>query len=290
MSGATIREARADDFPRVLPLLREFRNEQLTDADWHRLFEDHSGVQGDTFGYVLEDAGEVVGFIAAIRSEREVRGERLRFVNASSWIVRDAYRAHSLPLFVKLLADRQAVVTNLSPTPQVLEMMLKLGFTRLDMTQRILVPSLAGLFGKARVVTGRAALERELTGEPLRFLRDHDLPFHRHALVRAPEGSCYLMANRSSKQVRRGLRLPFARVHHVSAPDVLVRHAPQVALRLALAFGVVGVVVDERMLGGAVPAHSRPRPGGARTAAYRSKVVEGTDVDGLYTESVLLNF
>jgi hypothetical protein len=50
------------------------------------------------------------------------------------------------------------------------------------------------------------------------------------------------------------------------------------------------MIVDDRALGGAVPWHSFMRPGGERTAAFRSASLAAEDIDGLYTEAVLLNF
>src|SRR5207249_6495381 len=119
----TIRDARADDFPRVHPLLLEFRNKGLDREHWSQLFVDHSGLQDGRFGWVLADGDEVVGFIGTILSERTVRGEKVRFCNTSSWIVKKEYRAHSLALHARVLADESVAVTNLSATPGVLKLL-----------------------------------------------------------------------------------------------------------------------------------------------------------------------
>ncbi len=50
------------------------------------------------------------------------------------------------------------------------------------------------------------------------------------------------------------------------------------------------MIVDDRMLHGTVPWHSFMRPGGERTAAFRSERLTAEDIDGLYTEAVLLNY
>ena len=287
-----IREARAEDFPGVYPLLLEFQNKGLAREHWKQLFVDHTGLQDGRFGWVLLDGEEVVGFVGTILSERTVRGERVRFCNTSSWIVKSAYRAHSLALHAKVLADDSVAVTNLSPTAQVLKLLPKLGFTLMDKSERIIVPALApkALFDRCAVLTKGSALEGALQGEPLRFFRDHQLPYNRHALVRAPEGDCYLMMNRSRKAVAGKVRLPFARVHHLGAPDIFARHSERIATKIAASFGVVGMIVDERMLRGHVPWHSFARPGGKRQAAFRSKRITADDIDGLYTEAVLLNY
>jgi len=134
------------------------------------------------------------------------------------------------------------------------------------------------------------AFEGALDGERLRFFRDHQLPFNHHALVRAPEGDCYVMMNRSLKALLGKLRLPFARVHHIGAPEVFTRHTEKLVVRIAAALRVVAMIVDERMLRGRAPWHSFARPGGKREAAFRSNKLTEEDIDGLYTEAVLLNY
>ena len=61
-------------------------------------------------------------------------------------------------------------------------------------------------------------------------------------------------------------------------------------MRVAASLKVVAMIVDDRMLRGAAPWHSFMRPGGERTAAFRSDVLSAADIDGLYTEAVLLNY
>jgi acetoacetyl-CoA synthetase len=288
----TIREARGDDFSRVYPLLLDFHNKHVSEEHWKQLFIDHTGLQHDRYGWVIVDGDRVVGFLGTILSERTVRGEKVRLCNTSSWIVKSEYRAHSLALHAKVLAYEGIAITNLSPTPQVLKMVEKLGFTLMDKSERIIVPVITPrtFTDRCEVLTGALELERALEGEPLRFFRDHQLPYNHHALVRAREGDCYIMMNRSPKTIAGKLRLPFARVHHIGAPDVFMRHTERIVARIAASLKVVAMVVDERMLRGRAPWHSFARPGGRRTAAFRSDKLTAEDIDGLYTEAVLLNY
>jgi hypothetical protein len=288
----TIREARGEDFPRVYPLLHEL-NPEITREQWQQLFVDHSKVQNDRYGWMLVDGGEVVGFLGTTIGERLVRGERLRLCNTTAWTVRKEYRAHSLSLYARVLADKRLEVTNLSPTQQVLAMMQKLGFSLMDKTERIILPVVtpASLLDRARVLTHPEEVERALEGESLRLFRDHQLPYNRHALLLAPEGPCYLMMNRSPKAVAgRRIKIPFARVHHIGAPEIFNRHTEKASAYIATAFGVAAMIVDERMLRGRIPWHSFERRGGPKQAAFRSSKLTDQDIDGLYTEAVLLNF
>jgi acetoacetyl-CoA synthetase len=288
----TIREARTDDFERVYPLLLDFKNPHLSKENWRQLFVDHSGLQNDHFGWVLVDADEVVGFVSTILSERTIRGEKMRLCNTSSWIVKHEYRAHSLALHAKVTADKGVAVTNLSATPRVLQLLEKQGFTLMDKSERIIFPvlTLEALRDCCEVLTSASAVRRALQGESLRFYRDHQLPHNHHVLLRTPAGNCYLLMNRTFKTVCGRVRLPFARVHHVGAPDIFVRHLAKLVVRVAASLRTVAMIVDDRMLHGIAPWHSFMRPDGKRNAAFRSDKLAADDIDGLYTEAVLLNY
>jgi acetoacetyl-CoA synthetase len=287
-----IREARADDFERVYPLLLEFENPHLKTEHWRQLFVDHTGLQNGHFGWVLVDGGDIVGFVGTILSERTIRGEMVRLCNTSSWIVKPEYRAHSLALHAKAIADQSVTVTNLSPTAQVLKLLEKLGFTLMDKSERIILPVVTPrtFMDNCEILTKSDAVQVALKGENLRFFRDHQLPFNHHVLLRMAGADCYLMMNRTLKTIRGDLRLPFARVHHISAPEIFVRYLEKLVVRVAASLKVVAMIVDDRMLRGTVPWHSFMRPGGKRNAAFRSKRLGAEDIDGLYTEATILNY
>ena len=269
----TIREARAEDFERVYPLLVEFENAHLKTEHWRQLFIDHTGLQNGHFGWVLVDGDDIAGFVSTIWSERKFRGETVRLANTSSWIVKPAYRAHSLALHAKVIADQSVTVTNLSPTAQVLKLLEKLGFTLMDKSERIILPVVTPrtFMDRCEIFTRPSAVQNALNGENLRFFRDHQLPFNRHVLLRTAAGDCYVMMNRTLKTVGGSLRLPFARVHHIGVPELFVRHLEKLVACVAASLKVVAMIVDDRMLHGTAPWHSFMRPGGERKAAFRSK-------------------
>lgn len=287
-----IREARGDDFERVYPLLLEFNNPYLDKEHWRQLFVDHSGLQNDHFGWVLVDGCELVGFVGTIWGKRTIRGETVRLCNTSSWIVKPKYRAHSLALHAKVIADETATVTNLSPTPQVLKLLEMLGFTLMDKSERVIVPIVTArtFLDGCKILTEARDVEAALEGESIRFFRDHQLPYNKHILLRTRAGDCYLVMNRTLKTIRGNLRLPFARVHHISAPDIFVQHLEKLVVRVVAFLKVIALIVDDRMLHGTVPWHSFIRPGGERKAAFRSDSLVAEDIDGLYTEAALLNY
>ena len=229
-----IREARGEDLERVYPLLLEFKNPHLNKEHWRQLFVDHSGLQNDHFGWVLVDGDDVVGFVSTILGERR-SAVRVRLCNASSWIVKHEYRAHSLALHAKVIADKSVTVTNLSATPQVLKLLEKLGFTLMDKSERIILPVVTAqtFMDRCEILTEAGRGRGRSRGRGLRFFRDHQLPYNHHILLRTPAGDCYVMMNRTLKTIGGNLRLPFARVHHIGAPDIFVRHLEKLVVRVA---------------------------------------------------------
>ena len=288
----SVRDAAAKDFEKVHALLREFGEARSVTRDqWLQLFVDRTGLQRGKFGYVLVDDDVVVGFIATTFSEREVRGSKAVLCNMSNWIVKAKYRNQSLALLSKVLSEKNVTITNLSPTPNVLEMSQKLKFTLLDKSERIIVPAPAPPGASpCRVFVDPHDVARMVDGDQAKIVRDHYLPYNRHALLRSPDGDCYVMYNRSFKTVRKGVRLPFARVHHVSDGAVFARHAARLVSTVVAAARVVAMIVEQRWLRGERIWHSFPRPGGARHAAFRSSTLTAEDIDGLYSEQVLLNY
>jgi hypothetical protein len=288
----TIREARGDDFELVYPLLLEFKNPHLNKEHWRQLFVDHSGLQNDRFGWVLVNGRDVVGFLCTTWGKRTIRGETVRICNTSNWIVRPEYRAHGLALHAKVVADKSVTVTNLSPSPKVLKILEKRGFKVVDKSERIILPVVTTqtFMDRCEILTEPQAVEGALDGERLQFFRDHQLPYNNHILLRTRAGDCYLMMNRTLKTIRGNMRLPFARVHHISEPDIFVRHLEKLVTRVASFLKVVAMIVDDRMLHGVVPWHSFMRPGGVPKVAFRSGRLAAEDIDGLYTEVVLLNY
>jgi hypothetical protein len=287
-----IRKARGDDFERVYPLLLGFKDPHLKEEHWRQLFVDHSGLQNDHFGWVLVEGDDVVGFVGTIFSERTIRGGTVRLCNINSWVVKQEYRTHSLALYAKVIADSSVTLTNLSPSPHALKVTEMLGFTVIDKSERIILPVITprSFTDRCEILTEPRAVERALKGECSQFFRDHQLPFNYHILLRTQAGDCYVMMNRSYKTIRGSLRLPFARVHHIGAPDIFLRHLEKLVVRVAASLKVVAMIVDGRMLQGTVPWHSFKRPGEERKIAFRSKRLAAEDIDGLYTEAVFLNY
>src|SRR5262245_6490969 len=138
---ATVRPARPEDFPAVLPLLESFGQDTMRPDDWRRmLFEPPWPVVEPARGFLLEDGGEAVGFLGTIFSTRVVREVERRFVNLSSWIVRPSHRASSMQLVLPVLALKGYTIVNLSASETAHEIFRKLGFRTLEERQVLCPP------------------------------------------------------------------------------------------------------------------------------------------------------
>ena len=286
---ASLRKATPEDFSFVLPLLTQFKNE-LDPADYRRLFTDTLG-EG-YIGYLLEDAGKPVGFLSYVFSRRPFGGKEHIFCNLSCWIVLEPYRHQSLSLLMPALRIKGATLTNFTPTPEVFAISKKLGFTTLAGKQRILlpVPKPRLRLSRTKIFTSTREAGARVDRDQARIIEDHSLPHHRHVVVETPDGRCLLVLNRVKKRVRDHLKVPFLRVHHVSNFDVFSKTLPEIVTRCALSFGAVAMLAEERYLRGCSVPVSFPRPKHAGMSAFKSDTLRAEDIDGLYSELVLLNY
>jgi hypothetical protein len=130
-----------------------------------------------------------------------------------------------------------------------------------------------------------AVLESSLDPESLKIYRDHPFPGCRHALIESEHGRCYILLNR---MVRRKKPYFLAVIEHLSDRGVFSKCAGRAAARICLHLQVLALFADERLLGGArIPLSvtrtlKHPR-------IFRSDTLGSEDMDGLYSESLVLN-
>lgn len=280
----TVRRAEAGDFGKVYPLLLEFRNPYLGKADWNRLFIDHWGEARNNFGYLMLDGEEAVGFLGLIFSRRMVRGAERRFCHMTSWIVREPYRGRSLFMLLPALRESDTTLVDMTPSAEVYALLRKAGFRDFETRRRVIFPFPAA-GPKCSVTVDTRSMESALDGENMRIHRDHRFPGCHHALIRSERGACYAVLNR---MVRRTKPYRLAVILYLSDPEVFRACAADAAFKICVRLRVPSLFADERWLGGAKVPLSVTRPL-ERPKIFRSDAVTGDDVDGLYSESALLN-
>jgi len=291
---AVMRKVIGADYDRVLPLLAKFRNPHLDEESFRRLFVDHAGSGEGYHGFLVEDGDQVAGYIGCIFSRRRIRGHVHSICNITSWIVDEKFRGHGhgLALFQQVLGLEGTTITALTPSTASSEVCRdKFGMTEFDASQRIILP--APTFGggawRCRILSGAKNIEQALDEDGRRIVHDHPFPHVHHFLIRTDGGDCHVVVNRSRKRIRNWLHLPFARVHHISNVGVFLRTLGRLRLEVALRLGVFGLIVEDRYLAGArVPCSILRRE--QRVAFMKSSMLGPSDIDGLYSELVFLNF
>ena len=285
---AEVRPAPPEMFEEVYALLQEFPQQRLSKELWRRmLFDPPWPVEEPYRGYALIDRGEVVGFCGTMFSTREVRGERIRFCNLSSWIVKEAYRAQSLQLLRPILALEDYVVVSPSPNAVALPIYVRLGFKVLEDTQWLIAPLatprqiLSALGTSLITIPGRI---RERLDAPGREIHDH---LHgtvaAQALLLRGGRTCHVVATASPWKGPWRL----AHVRYASDWEMFWDQTPLLAAAFLGKLGTVGLRVDGRNAAGRRPAFAVCRRL-TLPPLYRPGRSEITPflVDGLYSEAL----
>jgi hypothetical protein len=266
----------------VAEFLHANLNRAVATDHWAEAIEVPWQVHEGNAGFMLVDAGQIVGAQLAFYSERLIDGRRERFCNLGAWCVLPEYRAHSMRLLKRALDQEGYHFTDLSPSGNVVDINTRLGFRFLD-AATVLVPNLPWPGGGrgASISSDPEVIERTLTGRELELYRDHArAPAARHVVLIRGEESCYVMFRKERyKRVR-----AFATVLHVGNPVLYRELAHPLARRLLFHHGVIGTLAEPRIVG------HRPRPSveirPPRRRMFRSPRLDPRDVDYLYSELV----
>ena len=276
---APINEA---DVGRVAEFLHANLNARVSAQHWAKAIAVPWKVERPDAGFMLVDAGDVVGVQLAFYSERLIEGRRERFCNLGAWCVLPAYRLHSLRLLRRALEQDGCHFTDLSPSGNVVDINSRLGFRFLD-TSTVLVPNLPwpGSAGGGSISSDPEVIERTLTGHDLQLYRDHStVAAARHLVLIRGDDSCYVIFR---KDRYKRLRV-FVSILHVGNPRLYRELARPLARHLLLHHGAVGTLAETRVVG------DRPRPSvsirSPRRKMFRSADLDPRQVDYLYSELV----
>jgi hypothetical protein len=268
------------DVPMVADFLHEHLNQRVPASAWVGALQVPWKVAAPNHGFLLREAGAVVGAYLAFYSERPVDGRPERFCNLGAWCVLPSHRFQSLRLLKALLAQDGYHFTDLSPSGNVVPLNVRMGFAFLD-TATALVPNLPWptLSSRTRVSSDPRVLERDLAGPELKLYRDHaDAAAARHLLISRGARTCYVVFRRDR---RKGLPL-FASILHVGDPEVFIRSWRDVSRHLLLRHGVLCTLAELRVVG-RVPRWAVPLSSG-RPKMFRSRRLEAAQIDNLYSE------
>lgn len=272
------------DFPQIHAQFLQSLNPEMPVSVWRRMFETRGWSSEDCCGFALMLRGQYVGLLGALFSDRDLGGKRQRFCNLHSWYVNPAYRGPSSLVLLRAVLDLpDTVLTDFSASPEVGELLDRLGFVSLG-NELTVMPAIPFSRMAAKQVIDIEAVpavaERLLAPADLRIFRDHLGIECRHLLVEDAGGEyCYVVASGAL-----GGPVAHAHVHFVSQPRIFARH--HLSFRHAMmAGGARYAVVPTRLLHGTrVPLSFVGH--GDRTLCRPAAPPQS--IDSLYSEMALL--
>lgn len=279
---STIRQAVSEDFDFVFPLFQGFRTHSQVDAgDWKKIFSPIWREQKPSFGYVMENDGNAVGFLGTLFSKRTIHSAEKEFCNLTSWIVRPEYRNESLSLLFPLLGQKDLTLTNFTASNRVVEILLKIGFKSLEEHFQMVLP-VPTLSSRQKISADPGEIGNRLTGESLRIFQDHKHLHCRHVLLELNGEICYLVLNPARKK-----NLPVMYVDYIGNLPFFTKSIHKFAFSLCRKLNIYGLMVGEHSLG------SKKLPFALRVKRrhallYRSRDILPADIDTLYSEIQVL--
>ncbi|WP_062012844.1 GNAT family N-acetyltransferase [Aureimonas sp. AU4] len=279
MVEPVVRPAGEADIEPVADLLHRLMNPKISPARWRRVLDDPWRPAGFERGWLVEDEGRIVGFMATIYSQRPTRlGARL-FCDLGAWYLQRAYRGTGIgeALLRAGMARADTTYVTLTARRATGRRIRALGFQILDEHREVFSPRSPRRVAPLRLLADPARLDADAR----RRLADHEGLGLRSAIVAADGPAALVLLHLK----RKGEDVLHHDLLHCGDPAILANHAQALA-DLLVAEGVLAV--DRRFL----------PPGGAGGAAEPIALarwfrpadgVEASDVDLLYNETLLLD-
>ena len=282
---ATVHKATIDLFDQIYPLIEAFGIESVSREDWVQLLSKHWFPDHNHFGYVLKEGDQVVGFLGAFFSERNIGGKQFSFCNLFCWQVLEDYRKESLLLLRPVLNVPDMIITSLTPSEVASVIFERFKFKKLEHQVMIfpLLPTLP-LQSDIEFVTDPRLIESQLTDDDKKIFANHSLSSCCHLLLTRPreENYCYLLYTRIRKK-----GLHFTQICFISDKDLFSKSFARLKWLFLRQNRTVFTIVDKRLvtdckLGlGFDYTLRRPR-------LYRSDTLQPEEIDNLYNEILLL--
>ena len=130
----TVRKAENDLRPDVARFLHEEMNPKISYERWLSLIDGRWAADDAGYAIIAEDAGQIVGVLAAIYADRHINGRDVRTCNLSSWYIRKAHRGGGLgfKMMSTALSEPNVTFTTYSSNAPALSVCLKAGMTTLE--------------------------------------------------------------------------------------------------------------------------------------------------------------
>lgn len=226
-------------------------------------------------GYLIEEGGEIRGFIGAIYARRPLGV----VCNINSWAVDESHRTGSLLMAKQLLAQKDMAFTCFSPSPRVVELLEFFKLTTWPSEKLVLPLGALGSIGDELRVKVRDPRRDPSILDALHrtIFDDHQAYNLAHVAFDLGARTGYAVFGRRGRGVR-----TFADAMYVSDPELLMRTIGRVQLQVARMLKTPAVGIDRRWLE-RVPRLGLPY---RKLRPLQYKGLELAQLDTLYSELV----
>ncbi|WP_156420911.1 GNAT family N-acetyltransferase [Aureimonas sp. AU22] len=279
MSEPFVRPAGPADVEPVAAFLHRFMNARVEPRRWRRILDAPWRPAGLERGWLVEDQGRIVGFMATIYSDRSTRLGLRRFCDLGAWYLERSYRGTGVgdALLRAGMERGDTTYVTLTARRATGRRIRALGFRVLDDRRELFAPRSIRSPGSLRLGEDPAGLGADAR----RRIADHAGLGVTTAIVEGAGAPVLIFLHRK----RKGDDVLHHDLLHVSDPDFLATRAQDLA----------DLLVDEGVL--AIDSRFLPSEGGggSREAIplarwFRlAEGIEARDVDLLYNETLLLD-
>lgn len=281
MAKPSIEAITEETLPEFAGFLETHMPAKRSAKDWIAGLQNSWGGHRPNYGFLMRDAGVVVGGIGAYYAERIIRNKKESFCNITSWCVLDSHRKYSMQLAMSIVGQPGYHFTDFSPTKVVAGALQFLKFKSLDEGVAV-IPNLPALPYPGQVLTDPGEIEKALSGTMAKVWRDHSgFPWLKHLIVGEPGNWCHVIYKPG-----RFKGMACASIIYVSDGNTFGKCLNRLAWHFFWR-GMMTTHIERRMLV-RLPRLAKVRTG-FNAKQFLSQTLEPSDIDYLYSETVALD-
>lgn len=275
-----IEKAYPNDFEEVYSFLK-YMNHKINKETWRLLFTTHWGEESYV-GLKLVDEGKIVGFAGMIFSNRIVNGKNVKIATRTSTILKPEYRGkgHGKAMLYELEKFADHTIITLSGIGTTVGILKTMGHIDYETHDRFIFP--IPFVSKARLITDISSILEFASDEERIIIEDHRKYKCVICAIKTSQGHSIVLFNKVHK---RGL--PLGRIHYISDKRIFNDSICACAFKLCSKYRIVSLFFNDRfaltkMWGTIRVKLTNPR-------VFKSNVLSADEIDGLYSEAILLN-